>query len=48
LRDAGYTVFAVHPKLETVEGDRCYASIKDLPEIPDVVDLVVPPAASLK
>jgi predicted CoA-binding protein len=48
LRDAGYTVFAVNPKLSTVEGDPCYASIKDLPEIPDVVDLVVPPAVSLK
>ncbi len=48
MRDAGYTVFAVHPKLQTVEGDPCYASVKDLPEIPDVVDLVVPPAASLK
>lgn len=48
LRDAGYTVYAVHPKLQTVEGDPCYASVADLPETPDVVDLVVPPAASLK
>jgi len=48
LRDAGYTVFAVNPKLSTVEGDPCYASLQDLPEVPDVVDLVVPPAASLQ
>jgi predicted CoA-binding protein len=48
LRDAGYTVYAVNPKLETVEGDTCYTSVKDLPEVPDVVDLVVPPAASLR
>jgi predicted CoA-binding protein len=43
LREAGYTVYAVNPKLETVEGDPCYSSVKTLPETPDVVDLVVPP-----
>lgn len=48
LRDAGYQVYAINPKLENVEGDRCYASLKDLPETPDVVDLVVPPAVALK
>ncbi len=48
MRDAGYTVFAVNPKLQTVEGDACYASIKDLPETPDVVDMVIPPHASLQ
>jgi len=48
LRNAGYQVFAVNPKLATVEGDPCYASLKDLPEVPDVVDLVVPPSVSLK
>jgi predicted CoA-binding protein len=45
LRDAGYEVYAVNPKLETVEGDPCYASVKDLPVTPDVVDMVVPPVA---
>jgi len=48
LRDAGYQVYAVNPKLQSVEGDRCYASLKDLPHTPDVVDLVVPPAVGLK
>jgi uncharacterized protein len=48
MRDAGYTVFAVHPKNTTAEGDPCYASVKELPETPDVVDVVVPPAAGLK
>ncbi len=47
LRDAGYTVYAVNPKLETVEGDPCFASISALPQVPDVVDLVVPPAATM-
>lgn len=47
LRDAGYQVFAVNPKLQTVEGDPCFPSIKSLPEVPEVVDLVVPPTISL-
>lgn len=47
LRDAGYTVYAINPKLETVEGDPCYSSVKTLPGIPDVVDLVVPPNVAL-
>jgi len=38
LRDRGHTVFAVNPNAETVEGDRCYA---DLKSIPDGVDAVV-------
>ena len=48
LRDAGYTVYAVHPKNTLVEGAQCYPSVKDLPTVPDVVDVVVPPAAGLK
>jgi len=46
LREAGYEVYAVNPKLDTVEGDPCYKSVKDLPQTPDVVDLVVPPGVS--
>ncbi len=47
LRDAGYKVYAVNPKLETVEGDLCYPNLKALPEKPAVVDLVVPPKVAL-
>lgn len=47
LRKAGYQVYAVNPKLQTVEGDPCYPSVAELPERPDVVDLVVPPAVAL-
>jgi len=46
LRQAGYQVFAINPKLQTIEGDPCYASLAALPEPPDVVDLVVPPTVS--
>jgi predicted CoA-binding protein len=38
LRDRGYQVFAVNPNADHVEGDRCYHSLK---EIPDGVDAVV-------
>lgn len=47
LKEAGYHVYAVNPRLEQVEGDPCYPSVKNLPETPDVVDLVVPPGVSL-
>jgi len=47
LRAAGYTVFAVNLHESEVEGDRAYPTLADLPRRPDVVDLVVPPAAGV-
>ena len=47
LRAAGYHVFPLNPKDLEIAGDKAYASIADLPVVPDVVDLVVPPAATL-
>jgi uncharacterized protein len=38
LRDRGYTVFAVNPNADTVEGDPAFPSLAD---IPDGVDAVV-------
>jgi hypothetical protein len=38
LRERGYEVFAVNPKADEVEGDRCYP---DLKSIPGGVDAVV-------
>lgn len=38
LRDRGYTVFAVNPSVDRIEGDVCY---HDLSSIPDGVDAVV-------
>lgn len=46
LRAAGYRVYAVNPRLSELEGDPCYASLAALPETPDVVDFVTPPAVS--
>lgn len=44
LRKRGYRLFPVHPQAETVEGDRCFASLGELPEPVDGVLIVVPPA----
>jgi len=46
LRDAGYIVYAVNPKGGEVDGAPVYRSLAELPEMPDVVDLVVPPAVT--
>src|SRR4051794_17369959 len=32
LRDRGYTVFAVNPNADVVEGDPCYHDLKSVPE----------------
>jgi uncharacterized protein len=46
LKQNGYEVYPVNPKLRTLEGDKCYAGLKDIPVKVDVVDFVVPPAAT--
>ncbi|WP_151082881.1 CoA-binding protein [Nocardioides cynanchi] len=38
LRERGYEVFAINPNAETVEGDRSYARLED---VPGGIDLVV-------
>lgn len=43
LKAAGYTVYPVNPLYESVEGDTCYPNLTALPEIPDVIDMVVTP-----
>jgi hypothetical protein len=46
LREAGYTVYPVNPKGGQLDGDTVYSSLADLPQPPQVVDLVVPPAVT--
>lgn len=43
LRQAGYTVYPVNPKGGELDGAKVYPSLADLPQPPQVVDLVVPP-----
>ena len=46
LRNRGYEVYPVNPRLKTIEGNKCYASLSELPVKVDVVDFVVPPSAT--
>jgi predicted CoA-binding protein len=42
LRDTGHEVFAVNPNATEVEGDRCYASVREVPAELDGVVVVTP------
>ena len=46
LKNRGYEVYPVNPRLKMVEGLKCYAALSELPEKVDVVDFVVPPKAT--
>ena len=46
LRKRDYEVYPVNPRLTTIEGAKCYATLSDLPVKVDVVDFVVPPSAT--
>lgn len=47
LRGKGFTVWPVNPQRDTVEGEKAYATVDDLPGTPDIVDFVVPPRFTL-
>ena len=44
LRGCGYTVFGLNRSAGAIDGDQLYPSLRALPEKPDVVVTVVPPA----
>lgn len=48
LRDAGHTVYPIHPTLADIDGVACHARLSDLPEVPEVVDMVVNPRVGIK
>lgn len=41
FRDAGWDVYPVHPTAEIIDGMKVYASVKELPEKMDIVDIFV-------
>lgn len=43
LRNRGYEVYPVNPRLNELGGGRCYPSLTDIPIKVDAVDFVVPP-----
>ena len=48
LKNAGYEVYPINPKADEVLEDKSYSNLKELPKIPDVVDIVVPPKITEK
>lgn len=48
LQKEGYNTIPIHPKLESLEGKKCYPSLLDIEETVEGVDIVVPPAATKK
>ena len=45
---AGYDVYPVNPKEETIEGLTCYKSVLDIPVALDRVSLYLPPPVGVK
>jgi len=43
LKSRGYKVYPVNPNYETIEGDTCYKDLSSIPEVPEVIDMVVSP-----
>lgn len=39
LRNAGYTVYAVNPTIDQIDGEKSYASLAEVPEPIDIVDV---------
>lgn len=48
LKRKGFEVYPVNPGRETVDGDTAYDSLESLPVTPTIVNIVVPPQATLK
>lgn len=46
FKQAGYTVYAVNPRLTTFEGAPCYPDLKSIPERPDAVFILARPAVT--
>lgn len=42
MKAKGFPVFGVNPYRNTVDGDRCWSTVKDLPERPTIAVFVVP------
>jgi predicted CoA-binding protein len=43
LKENGYQVYAVNPRMTTFEGSPCYPDLKSIPEKPDAVFLLTSP-----
>ena len=48
LKRKGYAVFPVNPNRAEVDGDKAYPSLDKLPELPTIVNIVVPPSVTIR
>lgn len=48
LKRKGYAVFPVNPNRESVDGDRAYSELDELPKKPTIVNIVVPPRVTVR
>ncbi len=48
LREKGYEVYPVNPRIDKIEGIKCHRSISDIPERIDVANVVTPPLITEK
>ena len=46
FKGAGYTVYAVNPRISAFEGDPCYPDLKSIPEKPNAVFILTNPAVT--
>lgn len=45
--DQDFTVYPVNPKEETIEGIKCYASVRDIPGEIETISVYLPPQLTL-
>ena len=48
LKDSGHEVYPVNSRFKEVEGLTCYPSIKDIPVVCDVANIITPPVVTIK
>jgi predicted CoA-binding protein len=48
LKRFGKTAYPINPRATEIDGDTCYPSVAALPEVPEVVVAVIPPALTEK
>ena len=48
LKQKGYKVYPINPRIKEVEEIKCYPTVLDLPIVVDVIDIVTPPLATEK
>ena len=47
LLDHGYETYGINPKYDSIDAEKIYSTLKEVPKKIDVIDLVVPPKISI-